>query len=76
MKLIAVAAAVAALALPASALADPPGLAPNPNNSGVPGTQKNCIAAFSSQSTHNGSVVSQQDRQAEIKFLQAVCAHS
>ena len=47
----------------------------NDNNGGQTGTQANCIAAYSSQVIHNGTAVSQQDRQAEIKALQETCAH-
>ena len=47
-------------------------LEPNP---GTPNAvqSENCIAIFSSQVIHNGSVVRTQDRQAEIRALQEIC---
>lgn len=46
-------------------------LGSNPNQEAS--NSANCIAIFSAQVTHNGQVVRGQDRQTEIKSLQATC---
>lgn len=54
------------------AFADQPtGLEPNPNTNAF--RSDNCIAYFSAQWQHNGLIVRGQDRQEEIKGLQAAC---
>ena len=51
------------------------GLSRNFNSGGETGTQPNCVAAFTNQWIHNGSVVRGQDRQFEVKNMQDTCAH-
>ena len=51
--------------------AKPTGLGSNPNHNA--GNSANCIGVSAAQVTHNGLAVRNQARQAEIKFLQALC---
>jgi hypothetical protein len=51
------------------------GLSPNFNSGGQTGQQLNCVAAFTNQWIHNGSVVRGQDRQTEVRNMQNSCAH-
>jgi hypothetical protein len=71
--LVALAAAgLMAVTAAGGALADQPaGLEPNPNTNAF--TSQNCIAYYSAQWQHNGLIVRDQDRQTEIKELQASC---
>jgi hypothetical protein len=69
---IALVAAVFALPAIAGAASADSTLARNDNAK----SNGNCIGVFSSQVTGNGTTVASQDRQAEIKRLQATCGGS
>jgi hypothetical protein len=66
------AAGMMALAATGAARADQPtGLEPNPNTNSI--ASDNCLAYYSAIWQHNGLIVRDQDRQAEVKSLQEAC---
>jgi hypothetical protein len=48
-------------------------LAPNPTGGSGSFNSNNCVASNTAQWIHNGSVVRSQDRQTEVKGMQATC---